>query len=77
MKKVGYMRVSTNKQKLDRQYEDFIKLGIKEKNIYQDKQSGKNFERIGFEYMKRALEKGDVLVISSLDRLGRKYQFKF
>lgn len=71
MKKVGYMRVSTGKQNLDRQYEDFKKLGIEDKHIYEDKQSGKNFERIGFEYMKRALEKGDVLVISSLDRLGR------
>lgn len=71
MKKVGYMRVSTGKQNLDRQYEDFKKLGIEDKYIYEDKASGKNFERIGFEYMKRALEKGDILVISSLDRLGR------
>ena len=71
MKKVGYMRVSTGKQNLDRQYDDFKRLGIEDKYIYQDKQSGKNFERIGYEYMKRTLEKGDVLVISSLDRLGR------
>lgn len=71
MKKVGYMRVSTGKQNLDRQYEDFKKLGIEDKYIYEDKSSGKNFERVGFEYMKRALEKGDILVISSLDRLGR------
>lgn len=65
------MRVSTGKQNLDRQYEDFKKLGIEDKYIYEDKASGKNFERVGFEYMKRALEKGDILVISSLDRLGR------
>ena len=71
MKKVGYMRVSTGKQHLDRQYEDFKKLGIEDKYIYEDKATGKNFERVGFEYMKRALEKGDILVISSLDRLGR------
>ena len=71
MKKVGYMRVSTGKQNLDRQYEDFKRLGIEDKYIYQDKQSGKNFERVGYEYMKRALEKQDILVISSLDRLGR------
>ena len=92
MKKVGYMRVSTGKQHLDRQYEDFKKLGIEDKYIYEDKATGKNFERVGFEYMKRALEKGDILVISSLDRLGRnakelknngnilkiiKYQFKY
>ena len=71
MKKVGYMRVSTGKQNLDRQYDDFKRLGIEDKYIYEDKQSGKNFERVGYEYMKRTLEKGDVLVISSLDRLGR------
>ena len=71
MKKVGYMRVSTGKQNLDRQYNDFKRLGIEDKYIYQDKQSGKNFERVGYEYMKRALEKQDILVISSLDRLGR------
>ena len=59
------------KQHLDRQYEDFKKLGIEDKYIYEDKATGKNFERVGFEYMKRALEKGDILVISSLDRLGR------
>ena len=54
MKKVGYMRVSTNKQNLDRQYEDFKKLGSEDKYIYEDKATGKNFERVGFEYMKRA-----------------------
>ena len=71
MKKVGYMRVSTKNQNLDRQYEDFKKLGINDRYIYQDMQSGKDFERVGFEYMKRALETGDILVIASLDRLGR------
>ncbi len=71
MKKVGYMRVSTGKQNLDRQYENFKKLGILDKDIYEDKATGTNFERLGFNYMKRALEKGDILVISSLDRLGR------
>lgn len=59
------------KQNLDRQYEDFKRLGIEDKYIYEDKATGKTFERVGFEYMKRALEKGDILVISSLDRLGR------
>lgn len=60
------------KQHLDRQYEDFKKLWIEDKYIYEDKATGKNFERVGFEYMKRALEKGDILVISSLDRLRKK-----
>lgn len=71
MKQVAYMRVSTEKQKLDRQYEDFKRLGIEDKYIYEDKASGRNFDRVGFEYMKRSLEKGDILIISSLDRLGR------
>lgn len=72
MKKVAYMRVSTQKQDLSRQYEEFKKLGVSEKNIYEDKQSGKNFERLGYNYMKRALEKGDILIVSSLDRLRKK-----
>jgi DNA invertase Pin-like site-specific DNA recombinase len=71
MKKVAYMRVSTKNQNLDRQYEDFKKLGIPDRYIYEDKASGKDFQRIGYEYVKRTLEKGDILIVSSLDRLGR------
>lgn len=70
-KTVAYVRVSTKEQNLDRQLEELYKLGIEDKYIYQDKQSGKDFDRIGYQYMKKSLEKGDTLVIKELDRLGR------
>lgn len=70
-KTVAYVRVSTKEQNLDRQLEELYKLGIEDKYIYEDKQSGKNFDRIGYKYMKKSLEKGDTLVIKELDRLGR------
>lgn len=70
-KTVAYIRVSSKDQNLDRQLEVLKELGIEEKYIYQDKQSGKDFERIGYQYMKKSLEKGDTLVIKELDRIGR------
>ena len=70
-KTVAYIRVSTAEQNLDRQLEELKKLGIEEKYIYQDKQSGKDFERIGYQYMKKSLEPGDTVVIKELDRIGR------
>ena len=70
-KTVAYVRVSTKEQNLDRQLEVLQKMGIQEKYIYSDKQSGKDFERIGYQYMKKSLEKGDTLVIKELDRIGR------
>lgn len=73
-KVVAYMRVSTKEQNLDRQFEEFKKLGIEEKYIYEDKQSGKDFERIGYQYMKKSLEAGDTIVIKELDRIGRNQQ---
>lgn len=68
---VAYVRVSSKDQNLDRQLDELKKLGIEEKYIYQDKQSGKDFDRIGYQYMKKSLEKGDTLVIKELDRIGR------
>ena len=73
MKTVAYIRVSSKDQNLDRQIQAMKELGIEDKYIYEDKASGKDFDRIGYQYMKRALEKGDLLVIKSLDRLGRNY----
>ena len=70
-KTVAYVRVSTKEQNLDRQMDILYELGIEEKYIYQDKQSGKDFERVGYQYMKKSLEKGDTLVIKELDRIGR------
>ncbi len=70
-KTVAYIRVSSKEQNLDRQIEELKHLGISEKYIYQDKQSGKDFERIGYQYMKKSLEPGDTVVIKELDRIGR------
>ena len=70
-KTVAYIRVSSKDQNLDRQLEELKKIGIDKKYIYQDKQSGKDFERLGYQYMKKSLEKGDTLVIKELDRIGR------
>lgn len=70
-KTISYIRVSSREQNLARQYDEMKTLGIEDKYIYEDKASGKDLERIGYQYMKRALEKGDTLVIKSLDRLGR------
>ena len=70
-KTIAYIRVSSISQNLDRQFLEMKKLGIKEKYIYEDKQSGKDFDRIGYQYMKRSLEKNDTLVIISLECLGR------
>lgn len=69
----GYARVSSKDQKMDRQITELIKFGVECKNIYQDKQSGKNFDRKHYQILKRKLKKGDLLVIKSIDRLGRNY----
>lgn len=74
MKIVAYLRVSSRDQNLDRQLDEIRKLGIEDKYIYTDKQSGKDFDRIGYQYMKKGLERGDLLIIKSLDRFGRSYE---
>lgn len=75
----GYARVSTAEQNLDRQLEA-LKLHIKdERNIITDKASGKNFDRKGYNSLVGTkdtapiLREGDLLIITSLDRLGRNY----
>ena len=73
-KTVAYIRVSTKDQNLERQLAVLKALGIKEKYIYQDKQSGKDFDRTGYQYMKKCLEPEDTLIIKELDRLGRNQQ---
>lgn len=74
MKRVAYVRVSSKDQNLDRQMTEVQKLGIEEKYIYIDKESGKDFNRIGYQYMKKSLEQGDLLIVKSLDRFGRNYE---
>lgn len=69
----GYARVSTVNQKEDRQLDELTAYGITENHIFIDKQSGKDFERNSYIKLCKALKKGDLLVIKSLDRLGRNY----
>lgn len=69
----GYARVSSKDQKLDRQMIELQNFGIEEKNIYFDKQSGKDFNRTNYKLLRSKLKTGDVLVIKSIDRLGRNY----
>lgn len=69
----GYARVSTVNQKEDRQRDGLLSFGVAKANIFCDKQSGKNFEREKYIKLYKTLKKGDVLVIKSLDRLGRNY----
>ena len=69
----GYIRVSSRDQKIDRQYEEFKKLNIDDKNIFIDKESGKDFERKNYKRLIKKIKPNDLLVIKSIDRLGRNY----
>ena len=69
----GYIRVSTKEQNLDRQLLALRAFGVPEKQIYQEKQSGKDFERPVYCRLIEKLKPGDTLVIKSIDRLGRNY----
>lgn len=69
----GYVRVSSKEQNEDRQLIAFKEFGINERDIYIDKQSGKDFNREQYNVLKHILRENDVLVIKSIDRLGRNY----
>jgi DNA invertase Pin-like site-specific DNA recombinase len=69
----GYVRVSTKEQKCDRQVDALLENGILIEHIYEDKLSGKNFERPQYRQLLYRLEPGDVLFVKSIDRLGRNY----
>lgn len=69
----GYARVSSKDQKLDRQIESLKKAGVDRSKIFIEKVSGKNFERKEYQKLIKKLNKGDVLFIKSIDRLGRNY----
>lgn len=73
MKKYGYVRVSSKDQNPDRQLDALKELGVLEKDIFIDKMSGKNFCRPKYKKMLKRLKTGDVLIIMSIDRLGRNY----
>lgn len=70
----AYVRVSSKDQNEDRQIRAMMEIGILEKNIYIDKQSGKNFNRPAYKKMIRRMKKDDLLYIKSIDRLGRNYE---
>ncbi len=69
----GYARVSAKDQNLDRQYDALRAFAIKESNIFADKSSGKNFDRPQYKKLIETMTEGDVLVVKSIDRLGRNY----
>lgn len=70
----GYIRVSSKDQNEDRQIIAMKEAGISEKNIFIDKQSGKDFDRPQFQKLYSKLKDGDVLYVKSIDRLGRNYE---
>lgn len=69
----GYVRVSTREQHEDRQLLAMREFGIEPKRIFTDHFSGKDFERPQYKKLLRRLRGGDVLVVHSIDRLGRNY----
>lgn len=73
MKIYGYVRVSTKEQNVARQFEAMRKFPVEEKNIVVDKFSGKDFNRPNYKKLLKTMKKGDVLVVKSIDRLGRNY----
>lgn len=71
--KYAYVRVSTASQNIDRQMEEMFRQDIEFKNIFIDYQSGKDFERKNYQKLIKRLKKDDLLVIKSIDHLGRDY----
>ena len=69
----AYVRVSTREQNEDRQLIAMNELQVPQKNIFIDKQSGKDFERPRYKKLIKRLKKDDLLYIKSIDRLGRNY----
>lgn len=69
----GYIRVSTKEQNIARQVTPILKEGVKKKQLYVDRVSGKSFERKKYKELIEKLEEDDVLFVKSIDRLGRNY----
>ena len=70
----GYIRISSRDQNENRQIDAMNQIPIPEKNIYIDKQSGKDFERPAYKKLFKRLKRDDLLYIKSIDRLGRNYE---
>lgn len=73
MNRFGYIRVSTKEQHIDRQLVAMEAYQITKKNLYCDYQSGRDFQRPAYQKLMKRLKKGDLLIIKSIDRLGRNY----
>jgi DNA invertase Pin-like site-specific DNA recombinase len=67
----AYIRVSSKEQSIDRQLQEVLNLGIDERDIFIDKESGKDFNRSQYKALKQCLREGDLLYIKSIDRFGR------
>jgi DNA invertase Pin-like site-specific DNA recombinase len=74
MKTYGYIRVSSADQCEARQLAAMQEIGVLPDNLFIDKQSGKDFNRSEYQKLTRLLKTGDLLYISSIDRLGRNYE---
>ena len=73
MERYAYIRVSTKEQNVDRQLLALEPYQIPKKHVYCDYQSGKNFERPAYRKLMKKLKAGDLLIVKSIDRLGRNY----
>lgn len=69
----GYARVSSRDQNIDRQIIALKEVGVEEENIFIDKQSGKDFNRPSYQELLKVIKTGDMVIIKSIDRLGRNY----
>ncbi len=73
MKTYGYVRVSSTDQNEEQQMIALHQVGVEDKHIFIDKQSGKNFDRPQYKKMFKKMRHGDLLYVLSIDRLGRNY----
>ena len=73
-KTYGYARVSSKDQRLDRQMDALLAFGVEPSMVFSDKASGKDFARPAYGRLMRRLRPGDVVVVGSIDRLGRNYE---
>ena len=74
MKIYGYVRVSSVNQNEERQLAAMQELKIPKSQIFTDKQSGKDFDRIMYKNLIKKLKRGDLIYVLSIDRLGRNYE---
>src|SRR5690554_1930731 len=72
--KLGYIRVSSKDQNEARQIDALKAAGVDSSHFYVDKASGKDFDRVEYKSLVKAARKGDIIVVTSLDRLGRNYK---